>query len=101
LIYQTYAISDTNFTIAWNNFLKDPQLSHAICAITILDNSTGAIEFSFNKDVGLATASTLKTLTGTAALHYLGTDYQYKTLLQYSGTISPAGVLDGYIYIVG
>ncbi len=90
-----------NFSIAWTNFTKDPQLSHATYSITILDNSTGNIIFSFNKDVGLAPASTLKTVTGSAAFHYLGTDYRYKTLLQYSGTINPFGVLDGYIYIVG
>jgi hypothetical protein len=43
----------------------------------------------------------MKTVTGSAAFHYLGTDYQYKTLLQYSGTINASGFLDGYIYILG
>jgi D-alanyl-D-alanine carboxypeptidase len=43
----------------------------------------------------------MKTVTGSAAFHYLGTDYQYKTLLQYSGTINGSGILDGYIYIMG
>ncbi len=99
--YQAYAVGDTNFSIAWKNFTQDPQLSHATYSLTILDNSTGTIIFSFNKDVGLAPASTLKTVTGSAALHYLGTDYRYKTLLQYSGTINASGVLDGYIYIIG
>lgn len=69
--------------------------------MTILDNSTGNIIFSFNKDVGLAPASTMKTVTGAAAFHYLGPTYRYKTLLQYSGNIDPQGKLDGYIYIVG
>ncbi len=99
--HQAYVVGDSNFSIAWENFTQDPQLSHATYSLTILDNSTGTIIFSFNKDVGLAPASTLKTVTGSAALHYLGTDYRYKTLLQYSGTINASGVLDGYIYIVG
>jgi D-alanyl-D-alanine carboxypeptidase/D-alanyl-D-alanine-endopeptidase (penicillin-binding protein 4) len=43
----------------------------------------------------------MKTVTGAAAFHYLGADYRYKTLLQYSGTIDAQGVLDGNIYIVG
>ena len=43
----------------------------------------------------------MKTVTGAAAFHYLGPDYRYKTLLQYSGTIDPQGKLDGYVYIVG
>ncbi|CAF1136563.1 unnamed protein product [Rotaria sordida] len=36
-----------------------------------------------------------------AAFHYLGPDYQYETLLQYSGILDDYGDLDGYIYIVG
>jgi D-alanyl-D-alanine carboxypeptidase/D-alanyl-D-alanine-endopeptidase (penicillin-binding protein 4) len=44
----------------------------------------------------------MKTITAAAALYYLGPDYTYETLLQYSGDIDPAtGFLDGYIYIVG
>ena len=69
--------------------------------MTILDNSTGETIFSFNTDVGVAPASTMKTVTAAAAFHHLGPDYRYKTLLQYSGTIDTHGVLDGYIYIVG
>ena len=87
--------------MAWNNFTRDSQLSHATFSITILDNVTGDIDFAFNEDVGLSPASTMKTVTGAAAFHYLGTDYRYKTLLQYSGSILPDGLLDGYIYIVG
>ncbi|CAF0816974.1 unnamed protein product [Rotaria sordida] len=99
--YQVYAVRNTNFSTVWTNFTQDLQLSHATYSITILDNSTGNIIFSFNKDVGLAPASTLKTVTGAAALHYLSKDYRYKTLLEYSGNINPFGILNGYIYIVG
>lgn len=86
---------------AWTNFTGDSQLAHAAYSITILDNSTGSIPFSFNKDLGLSPASTMKTVTGAAALHYLGADYRYKTLLQCSGKVNAFGVLNGYIYIVG
>ncbi|CAF0827263.1 unnamed protein product [Adineta ricciae] len=98
---QTNAIENARFTAAWDNFTKDPQLLHAAYSITIFDNSTGNITFSFNKDLGLSPASTMKTVTGAAALHYLGTDYRYKTMLQYSGNINSFGILNGYIYIVG
>jgi len=67
-----------------------------------LDSRTNSILFEYNKDVGLLPASTLKTITAAAALHYLGPDYTYETLLQYSGNIdTTTGFLDGYIYIVG
>ncbi len=70
--------------------------------MTILDAQTGSILFEHAKDVGLPPASSLKTITAAAALHYLGPDSTYETLLQYSGKIdSRTGFLDGYIYIVG
>jgi D-alanyl-D-alanine carboxypeptidase/D-alanyl-D-alanine-endopeptidase (penicillin-binding protein 4) len=70
--------------------------------MTILDAQTGSILFQHAKDVGLPPASSLKTITAAAALHYLGEDYTYETLLQYSGDIdTETGFLDGYVYIVG
>lgn len=70
--------------------------------MTILDSQTGSILFEYAKDVGLPPASSMKTITAAAALHYLGSNYTYKTLLQYSGNIDAStGFLNGYIYIVG
>jgi D-alanyl-D-alanine carboxypeptidase/D-alanyl-D-alanine-endopeptidase (penicillin-binding protein 4) len=70
--------------------------------MTILDGQTGSILFEHAKDIGLPPASSMKTITAAAALHYLGPDYTYETLLQYSGEIDKTtGFLDGYIYIVG
>ena len=67
-----------------------------------MNSQTGSILFEHNKDVGLAPASSMKTITAAAALHYLGPDFIYETLLEYSGQIdSTTGYLDGYIYIVG
>ncbi|CAF1104644.1 unnamed protein product [Didymodactylos carnosus] len=79
----------------------DSQLSHASYSLTVLNSVTGDILFEQNKDVGLSPASTLKTITAAAALHYLGKDFIYRTLLQYSGNLDDHGFLDGYIYIVG
>ena len=70
--------------------------------MTILDSQTGSILFEYAKDTGLQPASSLKTITAAAALHHLGTDYSYETLLQYSGQINTVtGFLDGYIYVTG
>jgi serine-type D-Ala-D-Ala carboxypeptidase/endopeptidase (penicillin-binding protein 4) len=99
--YMVETTDTSKFSIAWQNFTQDSQLAHATYSITILDSSTGDTIFSFNQDVGLSPASTLKTVTGAAAFHYLGADYQYRTLLQYSGSINASGYLNGYIYIVG
>ncbi|CAF0937858.1 unnamed protein product [Didymodactylos carnosus] len=53
-----------------------------------------------NEDFGLSPASTLKTITAAVALHYLGKDFIYMTLLQHSGDLHDDGFLDRYIYIV-
>ncbi|CAF0750111.1 unnamed protein product [Rotaria sordida] len=91
-----------NFSNAWQQFIRDPHVAHAAYSMTILDSRTGSILFEYAKDLGLSPASSLKTITAAAALHYLGSDYTYETLLQYSGTIDTVtGFLDGYIYIVG
>ena len=90
-----------DFPSLWSNLTNDSQLSHATYSISIRENSTGNLIFASNKDLGLAPASNLQMITSTAALHYLGPDYQYKTLLQYSGILDDYGDLDGYIYIQG
>ncbi|CAF3461320.1 unnamed protein product [Rotaria socialis] len=91
-----------NFSNAWQKFIQDPHVAHAVYSMTILDGRTGSILFEHAKDVGLPPASSLKTITAAAALHYLGANYTYETLLQYSGKIDTVtGFLDGYIYIVG
>ena len=94
--------SSENFTRAWQDLIKDTSLAHASTSMTILDSRTGAILFEHGKDVGLPPASSMKTITAAAALHYLGPEFTYQTLLQYSGDIDPStGFLDGYIYVVG
>jgi D-alanyl-D-alanine carboxypeptidase len=91
-----------NFSDAWKQFIQDPHVGHASYSMTILDSQTGSILFEHDKDVGLPPASSHKTITAAAALHYLGPDYTYETILQYSGEIdTTTGFLDGYVYIVG
>ena len=70
--------------------------------MTILDSRNSSILFEHNKDLGLPPASTMKTISGAAALHYLGENYIYQTFLQFEGELNQTtGVLDGFIYIIG
>ncbi|UJR29191.1 hypothetical protein I4U23_010405 [Adineta vaga] len=90
------------FTQAWEEYIQHPHLAHGSYSMTILDAQTGSILFEHAKDVAHPPASSMKTITAAAALHYLGPDYVYETSLQYSHIINKeTGVLDGYIYIVG
>ena len=90
-----------NLEKAFNVLLGDEQAKHAITSVCVLDARTGKILFARNEQIGLATASTLKTITAATAFSILGKDFQFQTTLAYSGEITPAGTLKGYIIITG
>lgn len=80
---------------------NDLSLQHGIASLTVLNAKTGEVVFSKNAQIGLATASTLKTITSAAAFYLLGADFTYQTDLLYRGTIDINGTLNGDIIIKG
>ena len=90
-----------NLEKAFNNLLADEQTKHAITSLCVLDANTGKVLFAKNEQIGLATASTLKTITAATAFSILGKDFQFQTTLGYSGNITPDGTLKGNLIIVG
>src|SRR5690606_566159 len=85
---------------AYKRFESDSQLRYGISSLTVLDGRTGEVVFSKNGDIGLAPASTLKTVTAATALHLLGKDFRWETKLGYNGTIIN-GVLNGDLILIG
>jgi len=90
-----------NLEKAFNNLLADEQAKHALTSLCVLDANTGKILFAKNEQIGLATASTLKTITAASAFSILGKDFQYQTSLGYSGSIMADGTLKGNLIITG
>lgn len=90
-----------NLEKAFNNLLSDEQTKHAITSICVLDANTGKTMFAKNEQIGLATASTLKTITAATAFSILGKDFQFQTTLAYTGNITGDGTLKGNLIIVG
>lgn len=86
---------------AYSRLEQDPQLKYASASLTVLNAETGELIFSKNANVGLASASTLKTVTSATAFHLLGPDFTWKTTLGYSGSISADGTLNGDVIITG
>lgn len=86
---------------AYTSFEKDPQLQYGISSLTVLNAETGEVVFEKNNSVGLASASTLKTVTSATAFYILGEDFKYQTKLAYSGSISGDGTLNGDLIIIG
>jgi D-alanyl-D-alanine carboxypeptidase/D-alanyl-D-alanine-endopeptidase (penicillin-binding protein 4) len=97
--YAQYPIQ--KLTQSFNTLLADPQAKYAISSLCVLDAKTGKMIFGKNENIGLATASTLKTITSATAFSLLGKDFRYQTDLSYSGSIGPDGVLKGNLIITG
>lgn len=86
---------------AFQMLQSDPQAKYAITSICVLDGLTGKTIFAKNENIGVATASTLKTITAATAFSVLGKDFQYQTTLGYSGSITTDGTLKGNLIILG
>jgi D-alanyl-D-alanine carboxypeptidase/D-alanyl-D-alanine-endopeptidase (penicillin-binding protein 4) len=85
---------------AYNVLTEDPQAKYALTSLCVLDANTGQVIFGRNENIGMATASTLKTITAATAFSILGKDFKYQTTLAYSGSIQN-GILKGDLIIVG
>jgi len=86
---------------AFNRLQADSQCRYASVSLTVLDAKTGETVFAANPNMGLATASTLKTVTTITAFNLLGKDFQYQTQFGYSGSIGADGTLNGDVIIKG
>lgn len=86
---------------AYQILVKDEQAKYAITSLCVLDGKTGKVIFANNENIGLATASTLKTITSATAFYTLGSDFRYETKLSYTGNITADGTLKGDVIITG
>lgn len=78
----------------------DKDLKHALWSVSVSDAQTGAFLFEYNSNSSLLPASNMKIVTTGIGLFLLGADYQFKTILAYTGTITDS-ILNGDIYIIG
>lgn len=86
--------------LKYQNFASLPNLKNASYSLSVLNAQTGKIVFSANQNLGLAPASTLKTITSVTALQLLGTNFTFKTQVAYTGEIVNH-ILNGNLIITG
>jgi len=91
----------TKLRSAFNRLQADSQCKYASVSLTVLDAKTGETIFAANPNMGLATASTLKTITSITAFNILGKGFQYQTQFGYTGSIDPSGILNGDVIVKG
>ena len=80
---------------------SDPVLRYARWGFAVYDPQTNKMITCYNEGTPLVPASTTKLLTTDTAYALFGKKYQWSTQLEYSGNISPEGVLEGNLYIIG
>src|SRR3546814_13114903 len=72
-----------------------------MASLTVINAKTGEVVFAKNEQLGMAPASTLKTVTAATAYYTLGADHTFETTLYYVGHIEASGTLKGDLIIQG
>src|SRR3546814_19708346 len=72
-----------------------------MASLTGINAKTGEVVFAKNEQLGMAPASTLKTVTAATAYYTLGADHTFETTLYYVGHIDASGTLKGDLIIQG
>jgi serine-type D-Ala-D-Ala carboxypeptidase/endopeptidase (penicillin-binding protein 4) len=79
----------------------DADLTSANWSFCLTDPTTGKIIVAVDEQKSLVPASSQKVVTTIAGINILGSDYRYKTTLEYDGSITKDSVLNGNLYIRG
>lgn len=108
LLFLSFFVSHTDaqplaqkISTAFRAFESHESLVNGMASLIVLNTNTGQVVFAKNEKLGLAPASTLKTVTSTAAYQVLGADYTFETTLSYTGQVDASGTLKGDIVIRG
>ena len=86
-------------TLIEETIRMERDLDGAVVAIAVKDLG-GRSLVNLNANLNLVPASNTKLITTGTALHALGGDWRFETLLGYSGKVEN-GVLEGDVYIIG
>ncbi|GGH02989.1 peptidase M15 [Parapedobacter pyrenivorans] len=100
----TQALSQTlsqKIETAFRTFELHESLANGVASLTVINAKTGSVVFAKHEKLGMAPASTLKTVTSAAAYHVLGAGYTFETTLSYTGQVDASGTLKGDIVILG
>lgn len=81
--------------------LKNSDLRKVSCGISIVSLKKNKLLFNYRDDDLFCIASNMKLLTTSAALEYLGPDFEYKTSVKTDGFITLSGELKGNVIIKG
>jgi len=80
---------------------NDEALRHATFSVCVYNIDKRTCVYQHNAQTAVTPASVTKLFTTAAGFDKLGSDFRFKTILGYSGTIDKSGTLRGDLYIIG
>ncbi|MEL6672563.1 MAG: D-alanyl-D-alanine carboxypeptidase/D-alanyl-D-alanine-endopeptidase [Bacteroidota bacterium] len=86
---------------AVKSLAQDPDMRSANWGLAIRDAQSGRLLFGYESERNLATASTMKAVSTATALGVLGPNFRFETRIEYVGSLSSDGVLEGDLIIRG
>lgn len=86
---------------AIESFAADPLLKHAGISFMVMDMNSKEVLGSYNPDLALSPASTMKLVTTATSLEILGPGYRFETKVYTDGMIDSAGILHGNVIVEG
>ncbi len=99
LAESTYSKKDLQYQL--RSILNSPHLKNASVSLRVVTADSKQVLFDHKSNIPLKVASNMKLLTTSAALIYLGKEFEYNTCVYITGRISSSGVLFGNIIIKG
>ena len=93
------AVGEAKLTVSLDTALDDPSWRGSNACLSV--ESGDEVVYARNANATLLPASTMKVLTGMAALRKLGSDFRYLTAVVAPGGRPPGGVVDGPVWLVG
>lgn len=100
ITFHTELAAQNKINSVLESFKQDTELKYATFSFCAIDINSNKIYAEHNSNTALVPASSMKVITTGSALAILGSNFKFKTYLEYSGSISN-GVLNGNIYIRG
>ena len=97
---RTVASPEDDLNAKITNVLNNEGLKGSVTGISVRDATTGEIIYQKNGDTRLRPASSMKLVTGAAALKLLGDQYRFKTEV-YADKKVRDGILQGNLYLKG
>lgn len=101
LTFSWFLTAQTDLQRYVDEFSRSNSLKNASIGVAVVDQASGQLIAGHQANKSLIPASSLKVVTTSTMIELYGSDYRFKTEIQYDGEITEDGVLEGNLYFKG